>query len=604
MTPWMRTLHKWVGLIVGLQFVVWLGSGLMMSLLDPDKIEGSAQQAAAVANPAWPATAVSPSVALAAAKGEAATLDSGWLLQQPVYRLQSPEGTEVIDARDGKRISIDAAIAARVAQAAYAGDGVAAAPRYLEKTLETRANPDPVWRVDFNDAQDTSIYVSAHSGQVMEHRNATWRLFDIFWMLHIMDYSSRVNFNNPLVVGMGIGGLWLALTGVWLLIASFHLQEFIPRRWRSRRQLMVYAPGGAHLRTVEVASGDSVYVALAREGINLPSNCGGGQSCGLCEVRVRSGAGKATAADRAHVPEAKRKVGCRLACNLQVDEDVEIEVAGGASLWTEHWAIVEKVVAVTPFLREIHLRPEQAADAQFQPGCYLQLHVPEYELPRTAVWYPAEHDEDWKALSLPATLLNKATVRRSYSLATPVSNADGGLVLLVRFSPGWQENRKHPPGKGSTYAYTLHEGDRVRYSGPFGDFALSGSEREKIFIGAGAGMAPLRALIQQRLDEGGGERMHYWYGARGERDCPYVEQMQELAHEHANFSWHPVWSGQGADARRVHEAMHEDLLKQHPDLAGCEFYLCGPPAMLAATRQLLRKLGVADERVAFDDFKI
>jgi len=123
-------------------------------------------------------------------------------------------------------------------------------------------------------------------------------------------------------------------------------------------------------------------------------------------------------------------------------------------------------------------------------------------------------------LSLPATLQNKAAVRRSYSLATPGSNADGGLVLLVRFSPGWQENRKHPPGKGSSYAYTLREGDRVRYSGPFGDFALSGSEREKIFIGAGAGMAPLRALIQQRLDEGGGERIHYWYGARGERDCP------------------------------------------------------------------------------------
>lgn len=606
MTPWMRTLHKWVGLVIGLQFVVWLGSGLMMGLLDPDRIEGTAQRAPKAEMPAWPSGTVSPTEALRAARHPAATLDSGWLLDMPVYRLQSPEGTEVIDALDGRRIEISNTLALRVAQAAYRGDGMPSAPTYLEKSLETRANPDPVWRVDFSDAQDTTIYVSAHSGQVMEHRTATWRLFDIFWMLHIMDYSERVNFNNPLVVGMGIGGLWLALTGFWLLVASFHLHEFIPRRWRRRRQLMVYAPGGAHLRTVTAANGDSVYVALAREGVNLPSNCGGGQSCGLCEVRVRGGAGKATASDRSHLPAAKLKVGCRLACNLPVDEDLEIEVAGGASLWTEHWATVVKVVAVTPFLREVHLRPDNPADAQFQPGCYLQLHVPEYELPRSALWHPDEHREDWKPLPLPATLQNKASVRRSYSLAMPVTATEGELVLLARFSPGWQENKRHPPGKGSTWLYTLREGDRVRYSGPFGDFALSGVEREKVFIGAGAGMAPLRAMIQQRLEEGGGERIHYWYGARNRRDCPYAEQMQALAAQHPNFSWHPVWSEDASNGtpRRVHDAIHEDLLRQHPDLSGCEFYLCGPPAMLSATRQLLRKLGVEESRIAYDDFKI
>nr|WP_269791147.1 hypothetical protein [Stenotrophomonas sp. Iso1] len=188
----------------------------------------------------------------------------------------------------------------------------------------------------------------------------------------------------------------------------------------------------------------------------------------------------------------------------------------------------------------------------------------------------------------------------------PVSAAEGQLVLLARFSPGWQESKRHPPGKGSTYLYTLREGDRVRYSGPFGDFALSGVEREKVFIGAGAGMAPLRAMIQQRLEEGGGERIHYWYGARSARDCPYAAQMQALAGQYSNFSWHPVWSGgaEGGSPRRVHDAIHEDLLRQHPDLGGCEFYLCGPPAMLAATRQLLRTLGVDEARIAYDDFKI
>ncbi len=612
MTPWMRTLHRWLGLIVGLQFLLWLGSGLMMSLLDPQKINGTAHRAAEPVLPAWPATTLAPAEALRAARNEAATLDTGWLLDQPVYRSLSPQGTELIDAYSGKRIEIDPRWALRLAQASYRGSGVPADPVHLEKTLETRAHPDPVWRVDFGDEAGTSVYVSAQSGQVLEHRNDTWRLFDIFWMLHIMDYTERANFNNPLVVGMGIGGLWLSLTGLWLLVASVHLREFIPRRWRRRRQLAVFAPGGTHLRTVTAASGDSVYVALAREGVHLPSNCGGGQSCGLCEVRVRGAASRATAADRAHLPAAKLKVGSRLACNLAVDEDLEIEVAGGASLWTEHWATVEKVEAVTPFLREIHLRPDHPADAQFQPGCYLQLHVPEYTVARSGLWHPAEHRQDWDRLSLPPTLHNRSEVRRSYSLSSPVGDVQGRLLLLARFSPGWQDNKRHPPGKGSTYLYTLREGDRVRYSGPFGDFALSGAAREKVFIGAGAGMAPLRAMIHQRLGEGGQERIHYWYGARNAGDCPYDLQMQALAQRHANFSWHPVWSeqaggawaGRDGAAAHVHEVMHAHLLQAHPELSACEFYLCGPPAMLAATRQLLQRLGVDEARIAYDDFKI
>ncbi|MBA0223288.1 2Fe-2S iron-sulfur cluster-binding protein [Stenotrophomonas sp. TWI169] len=603
MTPWLRRLHRWIGVLVGLQFLVWLGSGLGMSLLDPDRIAGTSQRAAPAAPPAWPADTVSPADALRAARWPAATLDSGWLLQAPVYRLQSAEGTEVIDARDGRRITIDPVIALRVAQAAYRGQGVPAAPVHLAHSLETRGHPDAVWRVDFGDAQDTTVYVSADSGQVLEHRTATWRLFDVFWMLHIMDYAARANFNNPLVVGMGLGGLWMALTGAWLLLASVRLHEFVPHRWRSRRQLAVFAPGGTHLRTVAAAQGDSVYLALAREGVNLPSNCGGGQSCGLCEVRVRGQAGTPSAADRAHLAGSRLKVGCRLACNLQVEADMEIEVAGGASLWTEHEATVERIEAVTPFLREIHLRPDHAADALYQPGCYLQLHVPEYELPRSALWHPDEHRQDWAPLALPETLHNKAAVRRSYSLAMPVAAEAGRLVLLARFSPGWQQGKRHPPGKGSSYLYALRPGDRVRYSGPFGDFALSGVSREKIFIGAGAGMAPLRAMIEHRLSEGGQERIHYWYGARSDRDCPYMAQMQALQAAHANFSWHPVWSGQGT-GRRVHDAIHEDLLQRHPDLSGCEFYLCGPPPMLAATRQLLQRLGVTEERIAYDDFKI
>jgi Na(+)-translocating NADH:ubiquinone oxidoreductase F subunit len=539
----------------------------------------------------------------------AQTVTSAWLLERPVYHVATPEGPLLLDARSAANIEVNAALATAVARASYTGPGQAQAPLLLERSQEARDHTGRLWRVDFDDAEDTTVYVSAATGEVAEHRNRTWRLFDVFWMLHIMDYAKRTNFNNPLVIGAGIGGLWIALTGVWLLFASFRLQDFVPRWWRARHELSVFAGDGSLLRSVEAPQGETVYVALARNGLNLPSNCGGGQSCGLCEVRVRGSAPRATAADRAHLDEAKLKMGFRLACNVPVNDDLQVEAAGGANLWTQRSATVERVTAVTPFLREIVLKPDQAPGDEFQPGAYLQVHVPEYHLPHERLVRPSEHLEDWSALSLPDTLSNRESVRRSYSLAAPVVDEDGRLTLLARFSPGHQTKRSHPPGRGSTYLYTLQPGDRVQFSGPFGDFAIRPGGREKVFIGGGAGMAPLRAMIRSLLASNAGERIHFWYGARNLRDAPYVDEMARLAQQHPNFSWHLVLSeaAECDDALLkglVHEAAHDHLLQTHPSLMDCDFYLCGPPAMLSATRRLLGQLGVPEQHVRFDDFKI
>ena len=157
--------------------------------------------------------------------------------------------------------------------------------------------------------------------------------------------------------------------------------------------------------------------------------------------------------------------------------------------------------------------------------------------------------------------------------------------------------------------YTLKEGDTVCFSGAFGDFAIKPGGREKVFIGGGAGMAPLRAMVRSLLQSGAREPLHFWYGARSQRDAPYVDEMQAFAEKHPNFKWQLVLSDDGQAAAGaatgfVHEAARDTLLRSHPDLAACDFYVCGPPAMLAATRALLKELGVSDERIAFDDFKI
>ena len=181
--------------------------------------------------------------------------------------------------------------------------------------------------------------------------------------------------------------------------------------------------------------------------------------------------------------------------------------------------------------------------------------------------------------------------------------------MLARFSPGGQSGKRHPPGKGSTYLYSLKAGDRVHFSGPFGDFAIKPGGNEKVFIGGGAGMAPLRSMIHACLESGAKERIHYWYGARNLREAPYAEELSALAEKYANFRWHLVLSeeaecGAGLLKGLVHEAAHETLLRGHPTLHACDFYLCGPPPMLVATRQLLQRIGVAEDRVAFDDFKV
>lgn len=606
MTPWMRKIHKWIGLLIGLQLVLWMSSGFVMSLLDAEKVRGREFRGPVAAKQPWPAGTAAVGGVLAKAQEAAQSVSTGWLLDRPVYRVTGEKATFLVDAKTGERVELDALLARRLAQASYNGPGSASPATLVEQSLETRTHDGKVWQVKFGDDEDTTVYVT-QQGDVLDHRNQTWRLFDLFWMLHIMDYTGRQDFNNPLVVTAAVGGFWLALSGIWLLFTSFSLAEFIPKRWRSTRALMVHAPDGSRLRSLRAHAGDTVYVTLAQQGMQLPSNCGGGQTCGLCEVRVRGSAPDATSADRSLISPSRIEAGCRLACNLKLDRNLDIEVKGGAELGTVHEADVESVRALSPFLREIVLNPKDKPGPEYRPGAFIQVHVPAYRMGRHQIDAPQEHHSAWAGLHLPSQWSSGALLRRSYSLSAPVRQTDGRLTLLVRFCHGKQGGKNHPPGKGSAYVFGLKAGDRLQYSGPFGDFAIQHGQREKIFIGGGAGMAPLRAMIRDLLDSGATEPIHFWYGARTAAEAPYVEEMQALAARHANFTWQLVLSeerGGSHPAGLVHEVAKAGLLQEHPDLVSCDFYLCGPPLMLAATRTMLRQLGVADDKVAFDDFKI
>jgi hypothetical protein len=228
MSRWMRVLHKWFGLLLALQFVLWMASGLGMSLIDQDAVEGSAHRAdpVAVARP-WPSGLIAP-VDVAARHG-ARSVEAGWLLDRPVYRITTADGLRVVDAATGAPTIVDAAAAATIAGADYLGEGAASPPQRMEEADgDVRGHAGPIWRVAFADADDTTLYVSATDGRILERRNRHWRLFDVLWMLHIMDYAGREDFNHPLVVVAAGAGTWIALTGLWLLVAGVRLRRRIP----------------------------------------------------------------------------------------------------------------------------------------------------------------------------------------------------------------------------------------------------------------------------------------------------------------------------------------------------------------------------------------
>jgi uncharacterized iron-regulated membrane protein len=236
MTRMMRIAHKWLGLVIGLQFLLWVGSGFVMSLLDMHKVHGANSRAPAAAPRAWALDTVPAAQVLASAGRPVDRIATGWVTDVPVYRLSRGKTSWLVDARDGKALTVDRALAARLAAASYQGWGVATLPRLLIQAPEVRDHTGAVWRIDMADADMTTIYVSAQTGEVLPHRNSTWRLFDFVWMLHIMDYQDRTDFNHPLVIGSAGMGLLLTLGGLWLLVVTFRVAEFDPRTHLRRRR--------------------------------------------------------------------------------------------------------------------------------------------------------------------------------------------------------------------------------------------------------------------------------------------------------------------------------------------------------------------------------
>ncbi|WP_119678812.1 2Fe-2S iron-sulfur cluster-binding protein [Indioceanicola profundi] len=316
----LRAIHKWLGLLVGLQLLAWVGSGAVMSLLDHQAVSGhsvSRPQPAPVLGRTQPVAELS---ALPAALGrpEVRSLRLRPLLDRWVYEAVLPDGTlRLLSAEDLSPVAVDEALALEIARAGYAGPGpVSGVAALTAPVQELRKHEGPVWRVDFADEDATAVYVDGGTGRILAHRTDSWRLFDIAWMLHIMDYRGREDFNHPLIIAAAIAATWLALTGLVMLPAGLLRDRFVLRRQVAVPARLTGGPFGEG-QAVDLPAGKSWFEALAATGTALPSECGGVGDCGRCRITLDP-APAACEADRRRIPQRRLDQGVRLACQHAV----------------------------------------------------------------------------------------------------------------------------------------------------------------------------------------------------------------------------------------------------------------------------------------------
>ncbi len=361
-------------------------------------------------------------------------------------------------------------------------------------------------------------------------------------------------------------------------------------------------------RELQVASGDRLLWTLAEHGVFLPAACGGRGSCGQCRLRVTSGGGPLLPTERNHISGREAALGERLACMVTVREDLQISVPADILEARRLPCTLTSTRFLTPYMKELTLALPSGEDLNYEAGDYVLLEAPptnvnfaEFEVPETFL-------RDWARLRRLQVNIEAPTVR-AYSLASyPAERETVKLVVRIA-TPPHNAPADTPPGRVSSYLFSLKPGDKVTIAGPYGEFFARETENEMVFIGGGTGMAPLRSHIFDQLKRLNTKRkISFWFGVRSKRDLFYHEEFQRLADEHPNFIYVAALSeprdddGWDGPTGFIHQVAYDMHLRDHKAPEDCEYYMCGPPLMISAVQGMLRDLGVPEESVMFDDF--
>jgi len=363
-------------------------------------------------------------------------------------------------------------------------------------------------------------------------------------------------------------------------------------------------------RTVTVPVGSKLLNALADAQLFVSSACGGKGTCGQCRVKVFEGGGAILPTEASLINKREAAEGDRLSCQVAVRQNMKIQVAEevfGVKKWE---CTVRSNHNVATFIKELVLELPPGESIAFRAGGYIQTECPPHVVRYRDFDIEERFRDEWDRYNLweYVSEVTEPTIR-AYSMAS-YPEEKGIITLNIRIAtPPPRAPTEVPPGKMSSFLFGLKPGDKVIVSGPFGEFFARDTDNEMVFIGGGAGMAPMRSHIFDQLKRlKSKRRMTFWYGARSLRETFYVDEFNKLQAENDNFKWHIAlsdpqpedhWTGYTG---LVHEVLYEKYLKDHPAPEDCEYYLCGPPMMNAAVIKMLEDLGVERENIMLDDF--
>ena len=401
------------------------------------------------------------------------------------------------------------------------------------------------------------------------------------------------------------------LLGVGLFTAVVLILVFVILAARSK----LVATGNISIvvngeRDLSVKPGGKLLGVLADNDLFIPSACGGGGTCGQCRVRVLSGGGAILPTETSSINKRDAADHYRLACQVAVKQDMDIRVADevfGVKKW-ETTVVSNRNVA--SFIKELVLALPEGEELDFRAGGYIQIECPPHDLKFTDFDIDEKFRDEWdkynlwryeshvtkpvmRAYSMASFPLERTVVKLNVRIATPPPGADDSV----------------PPGIMSSFIFNLKPGDKAMVSGPFGEFFAKETDAEMVFVGGGAGMAPMRShIFDQLIRKHSKRKISFWYGARSLKEMFYKEEFDELAAKNENFKWHLAlsepqpednWTGLTGF---IHQVLLDEYLADHPAPEDCEFYMCGPPMMNAAVIKMLDSLGVPPENIMLDDF--
>ena len=405
-------------------------------------------------------------------------------------------------------------------------------------------------------------------------------------------------------IGLGV----LIFTGIVLVLVALILLA----RWRliPAGQVTIGINNDPDKRLI-VDPGGKLLNVLGGKEVFIPSACGGGGTCAQCKVKVKAGGGDILPTETAHINKREAREGYRLSCQVSVKQDMELELPAEIFSISKWECRVRSNISRSTFIKELVLELPEGEDLDFRAGGYIQIEAPPHVCEYKSMEVAERFRDDWDKYDLWQYRSEvKEPVMRAYSMAN-YPEEKGIIMLNVRVCPPPLQVPDAPPGQMSSFIFNLKPGDTVEVSGPYGEFFAKDTDAEMVFIGGGAGMAPMRSHIFdqfKRLDTK--RKVTFWYGARSLREAFYVDEFNELAAEHDNFDWYLVlseplpednWDG---PVGFVHQYLYDNYLSKHSAPEDCEYYMCGPPMMNKSAGEMLYNLGVEEENILFDDFGI